>query len=140
MADGSRLNLLAEAVTIMKEKQENQQKTLNDLLVQLTDLSAGMRALTEEKQLEPARSRGDCSYQNSGDSGGLNPRYLQRQRRFYQRAKDKKIEDQEDARSSKVKIQDYKANNEFLNFMFVGQQLVVKVNWYIEKQFRSKQL
>ena len=36
----------------------------------------------------------------------LQNRYLQRQRHFYQRAKDKKIEDQEEARSSKVKIQE----------------------------------
>ena len=38
----------------------------------------------------------------------LQNRHLQRQRHFYQRAKDKKMENQEDAKSSKVKIQDHK--------------------------------
>ena len=38
----------------------------------------------------------------------LQNKHLQRKRHLYQRAKDKKIEDQEDARSLKVKIQDHR--------------------------------
>lgn len=79
MADGTHLNILTEVVASMRAQQETQQKYLEELVSQVSNLSVKIQTLIEAKELEPeGRPPGHGNYNNNigNEYGGLNMRLV----------------------------------------------------------------